>query len=179
MKKIILLFITTLALGTTHSFAQSGSRWGISGSYSFNNNEAKNLREGTDSKVKAGFNLSPKYQYLFKNGVLIDLQLGLDYKTNKYQYFNIAQKRRVLAIQMPIHVGYLYRINKTVGIFGSAGPYLAYGLWGQWSIQDSHSKTTQNLYKRDGNKRFEAGASIRVGVELVQHVQISMTYERG
>ncbi|MEZ3589827.1 MAG: PorT family protein [Muribaculaceae bacterium] len=92
-------------------------------------------------------------------------------------------------LEIPIHAGYHFNLSRKVKAFASFGPYFAVGLFGPSTVStfvgdgkwvdfkiDNVFKATFN---NDAMRRFDAGISVRLGAELIDHVQIAVGYDLG
>lgn len=74
-------------------------------------------------------------------------------------------------LQLPINVGYKFELNNHLSINIAAGPYLAYGVGGKATLEEVDSegyteKIKQNVFGKDGWKRFDAGFNAQLGAEF-------------
>lgn len=175
MKKLSLLIALVLTLASTASFAQTTSKWGIYAGTNFN--KTSKVVDGAEKKMATGFDLGAKYQLHFNSGLFLDFGLGFDYKNIKNKALGITIERQALGLQVPIHVGYMYNINDSFAVFGSAGPYMTIGMSGKYKITD---EVSEDLYESEsGDERFEVGLGAKVGVQFIKHIQVSLGYDFG
>ena len=175
MKKLSLLIALVLTLASTASFAQTTSKWGIHLGTNFN--KMSKAVDGADKKMATGFDLGAKYQLHFNSGLFLDFGLGLNYKNIKNKALGITIERQALGIQLPVHVGYMYNINDSFAVFGSAGPYMTIGMSGKYKMT---GEVSEDLYESgSGDDRFEAGLGAKVGVQFIKHIQVSLGYDFG
>lgn len=131
--------------------------------------------------MQTGVNIGAVYQHLFSNGLLLDLGLNLDSKAVKASADDGYAKRTALGLKTPIHIGYLYNINNDFAIFATGGTYFTIGLSGEYKVRDIDGDSeTLDLYESgNGDKRFEMGIGMKVGVEFIRHIQVSLGYDYG
>lgn len=131
--------------------------------------------------MQTGVNIGGVYQHLFNNGLLLDLGLNLDSKAVKASADGEYLKRTALGLKTPIHIGYMYHINNDFSIFATGGTYFTIGLSGEYKGRDVDGETdTVDLYESgSGDKRFEMGLGVKVGVEFIRHIQVSLGYDYG
>lgn len=180
MKKLSLLFALVFTLASATTFAQTVSKWGIYAGTNFNT--PSKVENGASKKTTVGFDMGAKYQLHFNSGLFLDFGLGLDYKNIKLSESGLTLERKALGLQMPIHLGYMYNINDSFAIFGSAGPYMTIGLSGEYkgSLDALDTEESIDLYEKDsGDDRFEAGLGLKVGVQFIKHIQVSLGYDFG
>ena len=92
-------------------------------------------------------------------------------------------------LEIPIHAGYHFNLSRKVKAFASFGPYFAVGLFGHSThsvfIGDGNwvgykiDNVFKATYYNDAMRRFDAGISVRLGAELIDHVQIAVGYDLG
>lgn len=183
MKKLLLITMMLVAVATTSITAQS-NKFGITLGTNFN--KGKSI-DGLNTKMDSGVLIGGKWQHFFGENLFTDLGLGFDGRELKYKpkvgYGEI--KRTQFSLNVPIHLGYMHHFNNTVAIYGAAGPYFNIGLFGQYKLKGTddfgdYDEGDQDLYESgSGDKRFEAGLGFRVGVQLINHIQISAGYDLG
>ena len=92
-------------------------------------------------------------------------------------------------LEIPIHAGYHFNLSRKVKAFASFGPYFAVGIFGpstvstfvgdgKW-VEGKIDNVFRSTYSNDAMRRFDAGISVRLGAELIDHVQIAVGYDLG
>ena len=59
-------------------------------------------------------------------------------------------------------------------IFGSFGPYIALGLFGNSTLKDYEDFNINNIFSDQVYKRFDYGIGANIGIEINHHWQIGM-----
>ena len=107
----------------------------------------------------------------------------------------VETKIRTLYIEIPIHYGYAYRLNRDWSVMGETGPYLAFGLGGHYhtpeadAFQESHPqlykvfnsypKFFSNTYDGQKPKRLDLGWGFAAGAMLWNQHQFMLKYDFG
>lgn len=92
-------------------------------------------------------------------------------------------------LEVPVRVGYKYAVNDDFALFGSAGPYVAVGLFGKMKAKvdgsiadiaglDGNSESA-DIFGDDGMKRFDFGLGLKAGVEFSKKYQVAISYDFG
>lgn len=73
-------------------------------------------------------------------------------------------------LQVPINVGYKFELNNDLSVNIAGGPYLSYGVGGKATLEEVNNeghteKNKQNVFGKDGWKRFDAGFNVQLGAE--------------
>ncbi len=143
---------------------------------------------GTKNKIRPGFLVGGKYELHFWNGFYTDATMLFTLKSFRFDSRISAEyvQRNMFNIEIPIHLGYRYKINEKVAVFGSAGPYFGFGIYGFWKQKlEIHNKPGHNIHnvdlykKNSGDYRGEFGLGYKLGVELFNHYQFMMGYDWG
>lgn len=174
---LFLLGVSVLA-NSQNKVAVFGVRTGINLA-GFDGVDNSKTRVGFNLGVTADFRLSD-YIYLLMGleytakgakGELYTESLGLTYKsTDKPAY-----------LQMPIHVGYLWAINRDFRLMFHGGPFIAYGLGGkknQEYIYDTRVDREDIDFFGIGVGKFDFGLGAGVNVEYDRYV-LGLGYDRG
>lgn len=125
-----------------------------------------------DSRI--GFHIGPKFEFglpHFVNGSYLSVGAFLSLKGAEKESF----KLNPYYLEVPVHLGYKFTVNQNTKIFCSAGPYLAYGLFGK--AKDDSDET--DIFGDDKMKRFDFGLGFRVGAEFSDKIQLSVGYDAG
>ena len=192
MKKII--FTSTILFFVFSSINAQNIRFGVVGGY--NNTTTSHEFE----MEKSGFNLGLKSELglsALAKGCYMDMGLLLTEKgdnnttevdVGKTVEFSSKDKENRYYLELPVHFGYKFCIGKDFKLFGDAGPYIAYGLFGKEKITVS-GKTeywtpkiepgeVDNVFK-DNLKRFDWGLGFKIGTEFKSHFQLQAGYDWG
>lgn len=185
MKKILLL-VAIMAASLSTVNAQDGFKFGVTAGM----NVAKMSATGLDSKV--GYNLGVKAELglpQLANGVYVDGAVLFTSKGAKMDFGDLgSQKINSNYLEIPIHIGYKYAINDNFNVFGSFGPYFAFGIGGKTKVEELDYTDDDELIRvsekydtfgDDGLKRFDLGLGLRVGVEINKRYQVSLGYDFG
>lgn len=150
-----------------------------------------------------GFNIGVRGDLALKNGWYMDASLLLTSKPVKYStsidskdipgningpYYVEYVKNNATPyyLNLPIRIGYMFNVAQDLDIFASVGPYIGVGLWGKSKESVTHEGDkvagmsdytieTSNVFKNDMN-RFEIGADVRIGAEILQHYRVGLGY---
>lgn len=179
-----ILLITIFTLAFSDGFAQS-LKYGIVAGLQ--------LSHPKDVDSRLGFNLGMKGELYFSDNestAYLDFGLQLSAKGWKDELHYAAEdhnpvdwKCRLYYLEVPVHIGYKYAINKRIKLLADIGPYFAIGLSGK-SVFDSGDESLDvenpykgNLFSNDTYKRIDVGAGAEIGLEINQHLQITVGYE--
>ncbi len=165
------LVTAALVLGFAGSvFAQEAKsfRYGPTAGLNFNT-----IGDMEGSKMRVGFHLGVRGEYNFSEDMYLGASLLYNHKGCK---FDGDAKFSAGYIDIPVHYGYRWSTSEKLSIFGEAGPYFAIGIAGKEKFGDDKYDTFGG---EDGAKRFDLGASLRVGVELNKKIQIGLGYSHG
>lgn len=187
MKKKFLLTIAISAIVFATSQAQE-FRYGLSGGY--------NLNSMIANESKSGFHAGLKGEYVFRDaqkGLYTDFGLMIssygwkstpayDNGTGKVSEWDTTP----YYLNIPIHLGYKFKVNDNLSIFVNAGPYFNIGMFGKMNCTTTHlgSKietqvSSNNIFKDGLSPRFDWGIGFRAGVEIARHTQIAIGYDWG
>lgn len=164
--------------------------------------------EAIDSRVKPGYQFGAYVDYtlpsnlFFQSGLIFQSKGAIYEDDNQYwstTYNNISndfcfaendnrlqyQKVTVNSIylQLPINVGYKYRLKQNMSIVILGGPYLAYGVGGKLTDEKVYAdgvriKEKDDVFGDRAWKRFDSGFSVTLGVEL-KKISLNMGYDFG
>jgi hypothetical protein len=183
------LFLFAAAAGAQGNIAVFGVKAGINFSGHAN----------TSSKTKTGYNIGVTADFRLSD--YIYLLTGLEYtikgsKDNDFvaegpdrygqfytdHYYITNEKPAYL--QMPLHVGYLWAINRDFHLMFHAGPFAAYGTGGKnhqkWIYMDDPKKNDKKTidYFGPGISKYDWGLGGGVNVEYDRYV-LGLGYDRG
>ena len=137
---------------------QFGVKAGVNLSNFTGDYESKDAKVGFNAGLTVDYALSPE----------IYLLSGLEF-TTKGAKFKDEDNASVTAnsyyLQLPIHLGYKFKVADDTKLVLHAGPYLAYGVGGKIKTKLG-SLSTETDFFEDGVKRFDAGLGLGAGVEF-------------
>ena len=163
MKRVYLLILALVAWMAVP--AQAQFKWGIKGGANISSIHFSDLPETFSTDNLTGFHIGPTIELMapfiglgFDASILYS-QTGMEIGTQKIKsdYLNV-----------PVNLKWKIGIP-AVKVFAAAGPYVGFRLGGGkiWDVFQIESKS------------FSAGLNLGAGVELIQHLQISATYQLG
>ena len=165
MKRVSLLILALVAWVAVP--AQAQFKWGIKGGANISSIHFSDLPETFSTDNLTGFHIGPTIELMasfiglgFDASILYS-QTGMEIGTQKIKsdYLNV-----------PVNLKWKIGIP-AVKVFAAAGPYVGFRLGG--------GKIWDVLSDKIGSKSFSAGLNLGAGVELIQHLQISATYQLG
>lgn len=186
MKKI-LLFFALVAMSVVSINAQDNLKWGVMAGM----NVSKYTITGFDSRI--GFHAGVKAELGLSqeaSGAYMDFAALLTLKGAKIDGGSIASiKFNPYYLEVPVHVGYKYAVNDDFALFGSAGPYIAVGLFGKAKAkvdgdlvdlgEFGGNSASEDIFGDDGFKRFDFGLGLKAGVEFSKKYQVAISYDFG
>lgn len=188
MKKTIILCL--LLLGSIANASAQGFRYGV--------NAGVNLSHPTSNfatvdGVKAGAMVGLRGEYDFKSnseGAYLSACIDWSQKGHRSaKFWNSGDtpnsyttgKTTLNYITIPVHAGYKLPISSSVSLLGEVGPYFSYAAWGKSVIEKNGKevKTSSKIFDNNGFKRFDMGIGLQVGMQVADHYQLLLGYERG
>jgi len=165
MKRVYLLILALFAWMAVP--AQAQFKWGIKGGANISSIHFSDLPETFSTDNLTGFHIGPTIELMapfvglgFDASILYS-QTGMEIGTQKIKsdYLNV-----------PVNLKWKIGIP-AVKVFAAAGPYIGFRLGGGkiWNV----------IIDEVQSKSFSAGLNLGAGVELIQHLQISATYQLG
>lgn len=187
MKKIFITFICAFA-----ALSVSAQRATSSSSSFFSTQKADqpvtfSIRGGVNfSNVTisdGGFSVSPKNHTGFHAGVAVDfplvesfyLQSGLYYTVKGFKIGFADTKANSAYLELPILASYRYNFSDAVQLQVNFGPYLAYGVGGEYK----NSIDGKEDFFGYQFKRFDMGLQVGAGFTFARHYYIGFAYEAG
>lgn len=93
-------------------------------------------------------------------------------------------------LEIPVHVGFRYNMDKQFGFYGEFGPYFAIGFAGRQSVnidadgysqveKDFRYNSFKNSSTRTSYQRWDAGMGFLVGAEYNQHYNLTLGFDWG
>ena len=165
MKRVYLLILALVAWMAVP--AQAQFKWGIKGGANISSIHFSDLPETFSTDNLTGFHIGPTIELVapfvglgFDASILYS-QTGMEIGTQKIKsdYLNV-----------PVNLKWKIGIP-AVKVFAAAGPYIGFRLGG--------GKIWDVIIDEVQSKSFSAGLNLGAGVELIQHLQISATYQLG
>lgn len=179
MKTLVLAALLICGVGSTYAQNREKVRLGVEAGMTVNT--IKNYYDDADRKV--GFDAGLRVDVNFTDNIYLGTGLQYMMKGVKSSGKGWESKVNTGYLQIPIHVGYRYDFNETIGIFGEFGPFLAIGVNGQRKYESgSHSKKDYDVFGDPDEgyaKRFDMGLGLHVGCEIIQHWQVALGYDWG
>ena len=186
MKKI-LLFFALVAMSVVSINAQDNLKWGVMAGM----NVSKYTITGFDSRI--GFHAGIKAELGLSQeagGAYMDFAALLTLKGAKIDAGSFASfKMNAYYLEVPLHIGYKYAVNDDFALFGSAGPYIAVGLFGKAKAkvdgdlvdlgEFGGNSASEDIFGDDGFKRFDFGLGLKAGVEFSKKYQVAISYDFG
>lgn len=186
MKKV-LLFFALVAISVVSINAQDNLKWGVMAGM----NVSKYTITGFDSRI--GFHAGVKAELGFSqeaSGAYMDFAALLTLKGAKIDAGSLASfKMNPYYLEVPVHIGYKYAVNDDFALFGSAGPYIAVGLFGKAKAkvdgdlvdlgEFGGNSASEDIFGDDGLKRFDFGLGLKAGVEFSKKYQVAISYDFG
>lgn len=165
MKRVYLLILALVAWLVMP--AQAQFKWGIKGGANISSIHFSDLPETFSTDNLTGFHIGPTIELMAPfiglgfDASILYAQTGMEIGTQtvKSDYLNI-----------PVNLKWKIGIP-AVKVFAAAGPYVGFRLGG--------GKIWDVLSDQIESKSFSAGLNIGAGVELIQHLQLSATYQLG
>ena len=186
MKKI-LLFFALVAMSVVSINAQDNLKWGVMAGM----NVSKYTITGFDSRI--GFHAGIKAELGLSqeaSGAYMDFAALLTLKGAKIDAGSLASfKMNPYYLEVLVHIGYKYAVNDDFALFGSAGPYIAVGLFGKAKAkvdgdlvdlgEFGGNSASEDIFGDDGFKRFDFGLGLKAGVEFSKKYQVAISYDFG
>ena len=186
MKKI-LLFFALVAMSVVSINAQDNLKWGVMAGM----NVSKYTITGFDSRI--GFHAGIKAELGLSqeaSGAYMDFAALLTLKGAKIDAGSLASfKMNPYYLEVPVHIGYKYAVNDDFALLGSAGPYIAVGLFGKAKAkvdgdlvdlgEFGGNSASEDIFGDDGFKRFDFGLGLKAGVEFSKKYQVAISYDFG
>lgn len=149
-----------------------------------------------DMQTRMGYALGAKGELMFSStnkGWFADASvLFSNHRMKSKDYFlpigNATKnwKYSSYVLTVPINVGYKFNVANKLNVLVAAGPYVDFGLTGSSKVFTSidnkaseETKLSSNIYKEKLFNRVNFGVNAKVGFEISNHYQISVSYNRG
>lgn len=178
MKTLVLAALLICGVGSTYAQNREKVRLGVEAGMTVNT--IKNSYDDADRKV--GFDAGLRVEVNFTDNIYLGTGLQYMMKGVKTSGEGWESKVNTGYLQIPIHVGYRYDFNETIGIFGEFGPFLAIGVNGQKKYESGRQSKDYDVFGDPDEgyaKRFDMGLGLHVGCEIIQHWQVALGYDWG
>ena len=178
MKTLVLAALLICGVGSTYAQNREKVRLGVEAGMTVNT--IKNAYEDPDRKV--GFDVGLRVDVNFTDNIYLGTGLQYMMKGVKTSGKGWESKVNTGYLQIPIHVGYRYDFNETIGIFGEFGPFLAIGVNSQKKYESGRQSKDYDVFGDPDEgyaKRFDMGLGLHVGCEIIQHWQVALGYDWG
>lgn len=178
MKTLVLAALLICGVGTTYAQNREKVRLGVE--FGMTVNTIKDYYEDADRKM--GFDAGLRVDVNFTDHIYLGTGLQYMMKGVKTSGDGWEYKANPGYLQIPIHVGYRYDFNETIGVFGEFGPFLAVGVSGQDKWEAGNRDGDDDFFGDPDEgyaKRFDMGLGLHVGCEIIQHWQVALGYDWG
>ena len=164
MKKFFLTLAVACFALTASAQEKGDVRFGVTA--------GMNVSNITDSKMdsRIGFHVGAKAEYNITDNLYGNAALLFSQKGSKKDKLTMNPGY----LELPIHIGYRFKVGDKVSILGETGPYFAYGICGKVKQGDDDMK----FFKQNKVNKFDFGWGVKAGVEYAKF-QISLGYEYG
>lgn len=179
MKKFLTIFFATI-FGVSTLSAQNFSVEAVAG---------MNVSNWGGLGSKVGFHAGARAELALPSladGIYTNTALLFSSKGCKQDYGDLGKATTdAYYLELPIHIGYKFSVTDNFAVFGEAGPYVGYGLFGKskadygddgYSSSYDEDETSETFDMAD---RFDVGVGLRVGVEFKRKYSISLGYDWG
>lgn len=162
MKKYLAI-LAALFLSVT-TFAQSAG-FGITAGFTSSQLKLKEI----DVKAAAGFNAGVSYRIPLMSGLVF--QPGLTYNVKGSNWEEVKSQSKLGYVEIPLQLQWGLDLV-LLRPFVFAEPYLGYAVSGKKVLADTETKIDMDNLKT----RFEYGFGVGGGVDLFDHIQVSVKY---
>ena len=169
-------FLMTLAVACFALTASAQEK----GDFRFGVTAGMNVSNITDMEMdsRIGFHVGAKAEYNITDNLYGNAALLFSQKGNKKEEGSIEATSNPGYLELPIHIGYRFKMGDKVSIFGETGPYFAYGICGKLKVEDSGWEYDKKFFDIDEVNKFDFGWGVKAGVEYA-NFQIGLGYEYG
>ena len=169
-------FLMTLAVACFALTASAQEK----GDFRFGVTAGMNVSNITDMEMdsRIGFHVGAKAEYNITDNLYGNAALLFSQKGNKKEEGSIEATSNPGYLELPIHIGYRFKMGDKVSIFGETGPYFAYGICGKDKFGGPGLDEDTKFFDYDNANKFDFGWGVKAGVEYAKF-QISLGYEYG
>lgn len=179
IKYLLVLCFTLCALSVSAQKVRGGAFAGYT-------NNATSLFD-----AKSGYQVGAKAEWDIVKGLYLQGGLAIEqryYSGGLYLWYNQKWHSRPVYLNVPIYVGYKWNVAKNVKLNAAVDPKFSIGLFGKHgnkTLSDDQESVVANTGYH-GNaftdhylNRFDVSIGAEVGVELFNHYQFSVGYNKG
>ena len=151
------------------------------GDFRFGVTAGMNVSNITDMEMdsRIGFHVGAKAEYNITDNLYGNAALLFSQKGNKKEEGSIEATSNPGYLELPIHIGYRFKMGDKVSIFGETGPYFAYGICGKDKLEGTGvADYDVKFFDYDNVNKFDFGCGVKAGVEYA-NFQIGLGYEYG
>lgn len=171
-----------------HSIRAQDFKFGAIGGYNHCAPSANNRKPGFHVGAKGELSLTKQGDLYLEFEAIYSAQKwehwGFKYNGANVDGTTINHAFTPAYLQVPIRLGYKMPVSNEVKLFVNAGPYANIGLHGKNKVTEYtagviESSSEENAFGDKGLERFDVGLGVRVGVEFLNHIQLSGGYDYG
>lgn len=140
---------------------------------------------GITGNSKVGFHVGIKDYVYFSGDDGCFVSAGALVSTKGYKYGE-GDKVTLGYLEVPVHFGFHYEINRDISVLGSVGPYLSLGLFGNEKYTEfdfyygGGDEVKQSSFGDGGEyKRFDMGLGFGASLLLKNKFSVGVGYELG
>ena len=129
-----------------------------------------------------GWHMAAMFETAANNkGVYVNTGIAYRFRGASVVEYSQREDINYHAMELLVNIGYRYRFNKKIAIFGEMGPYIAYCFGGKTHVRrgDWYDKEYDTFSDDAPLNHFDAGMGIKVGAELFGRIPISAGYMFG
>lgn len=169
-------FLMTLAVACFALTASAQEK----GDFRFGVTAGMNVSNITDMEMdsRIGFHVGAKAEYNITDNLYGSAALLFSQKGNKKEEDGEKLTQNPGYLELPIHIGYRFKMGDKVSIFAETGPYFAYGICGKSKVEGLGLEEDVKFFDDDDVNKFDFGWGVKAGVEYAKF-QISLGYEHG
>lgn len=169
-------FLMTLAVACFALTASAQEK----GDFRFGVTAGMNVSNITDMEMdsRIGFHVGAKAEYNITDNLYGSAALLFSQKGNKKEEDGEKLTQNPGYLELPIHIGYRFKMGDKVSIFAETGPYFAYGICGKSKLEVLGLEEDVKFFDDDDVNKFDFGWGVKAGVEYAKF-QISLGYEHG
>lgn len=155
-------------------------RFGIRGGVNIDNSSIE--YNGLDADTRVGFHVGAVSEFdITQNGLLFNAALlysqnGFTFKYDMGNNTGQTYHFKTNNLELPLHIRKEFAISPTIKPFVQAGPYFSYALSGRIKMDKSSS---MSMEFDKGGDRFDVGANIGVGCNVVAGLRLLANYGYG